>query len=121
MGTCDKSESRAKQLAGLRPFKKGQGAPLGNKNAAKPPQYKKVIKDIVTVDEWAEVVHKALEQARDGDKDARKWLSDILISKNVRMAGGASLKLSGEDAQKQIDLLFGLVASVERTDDGDSD
>jgi hypothetical protein len=33
----------------------------------------------VTFDEWDKVVKKALEQAKRGDSQARKWLSDYLI------------------------------------------
>lgn len=82
--------------------------------------YKRLMREQVTEDRWREVVNAMLDKARDGDVQAAKWLSDILIPKVAKVAGGATLNLAGADVQKRIDLLFGLVASVESADD-DSD
>jgi hypothetical protein len=39
--------------------------------------------EIVTVDEWKEVVRKALTDAKLGNARARQWLTDVLLGPNV--------------------------------------
>ena len=45
--------------------------------------------------DWKAIVGKAVEQAMDGDKDARKWLADYLIGPATKKldvtTGGAKL------------------------------
>lgn len=99
-------------------FKPGNQAAKGHKNAATSLAYKRLLREQVTEDRWREIVLKAIEQAAEGDDKARKWLSDILIAKNIKMAGAMGRV---DDVQGEIDRLFGLMATVERGDDADAD
>ena len=64
-------------------FAKGNQIGKGN-NGGRPPKrredrYYEIMMNACTFADWKAIGKKAVEQARGGDKDARKWLADYLI------------------------------------------
>jgi len=53
--------------------------PKGRPKKEREVRFLEVTLSAVTFSEWEKVVEKALEQAKRGDSQARKWLSDYLI------------------------------------------
>jgi len=61
-------------------FPKGvSGNPNGRPKKEREVRFLEITLSAVTFAEWEKVVEKALEQAKRGDSQARKWLSDYLI------------------------------------------
>lgn len=46
--------------------------------------YLNAMGEYVTIEDWLYVVERALQDAKDGDRHARKWLSDYLIGTPIR-------------------------------------
>jgi len=42
-------------------------------------RYLKSLQNTVSEEEWVQISRKAVEQAKEGDRYARKWLSDYLL------------------------------------------
>jgi hypothetical protein len=53
--------------------------PKGRPKKEREVRFLEITLSAVTFPEWQKVVEKALEQAKRGDSQARKWLSDYLI------------------------------------------
>lgn len=75
----------------------GPGRPV--KNAEQ--QYFTAVTDVVTVEDWQVITRKAVEQARNGNKDARSWLTKILIPAPEIVQ---KLIVERESKEKQMDL-----------------
>jgi len=61
-------------------FIKGNKCGHGTHNSGrKPEEYRNIFKKIVTFDQWKLVLIEALEEAKEGDDKARKFLADYLI------------------------------------------
>lgn len=86
-------------------FVKGHKNSAGNKGGTGRPRrsieerYLKALSGSISISDWKEIVKKAVEQAKDGDKFARQWLADYLIGKptqyvNADISGGLSLELT---------------------------
>lgn len=65
-------------------FVKGHEKTGGRKPRAIEQSYLDATLGEVSLDDWREIVKKAKEQARRGDANARKWLSDYLIGPPVQ-------------------------------------
>jgi hypothetical protein len=65
-------------------FAKGNGGGPGRPKKKREERYLQILLNTCTFDDWKAIVKKAAEQARSGDKDARKWLSDYLIGPPVQ-------------------------------------
>lgn len=62
------------------PYVKGQsGNPKGRPKKEREERYYKITMSAVSFTEWREIVKEAATQAKAGDAQARKWLSDYLI------------------------------------------
>lgn len=62
-------------------FVKGYKGGPGRRPRSAESEYLKITTGRVSGDKWKSVVTKALNEAQQGDKYARKWLSDILIGR----------------------------------------
>ena len=63
-------------------FVKGHsGNAKGRPNRSTEDKYLKALRDSVTLKDWKAISEKATEQAKNGDKAARQWLSDYLLGK----------------------------------------
>jgi len=75
--------------------KKSNGGNGGRLPKAREERYYEIAMNTCSFKDFRAIVQKAVEQARDGDKDARKWLADYLIgpaTKKVDVTtGGAKL------------------------------
>lgn len=61
-------------------FKKGHsGNPNGRPKKQREDRYYEILMNVCTFADWKAIGKKAVEQAKGGDKDARKWLTDYLI------------------------------------------
>ena len=58
--------------------------PKGRPKKERELRFYEITLSAVTFDEWEKVVKKALEQAKRGDSQARKWLSDYLMGPPVQ-------------------------------------
>ena len=67
---------------GFTPGKSGN--PNGRPKKEREARFLEVTLSAVTFSEWEAVVKKALEQAKRGDSQARKWLSDYLMGSPVQ-------------------------------------
>ena len=78
---------------------KGSGAlnPGGRPKRERADAYYNILISILTDETWTAIVLKACEQARDGDRYARKWLSDYGIGtpeQRMLLAGAAGGELT---------------------------
>jgi hypothetical protein len=61
-------------------FAKGQsGNPGGRPKKARGERYYEITQAACTFKEWREIIRCAVEQAKDGDRSARKFLADYLL------------------------------------------
>lgn len=74
--------------------KGGKGGP-GRRSRSAESEYLKITTSRVPGDKWKRVVSKALDEALEGDKYARKWLSDFLIGRpsTPALVGGVDSEL----------------------------
>ena len=65
------------------------GNPKGRPTARTERRYLDILISSCTEDDWAEIAEVAVEDAKDGDMHARKWLSDRIMgpvaNRNVNM------------------------------------
>jgi len=67
------------------PFVKGQVAnPKGRPKKAVEERYLKSLFSVLSQSDWKEIVEKAVWQAKRGDSQARKWLSDYALGTPVQ-------------------------------------
>ena len=67
------------------PFQKGQVAnPNGRPKKSVEEKYLKRLQSCVSIEDWKEIIQKAISQAKRGDTAARKWLSDYLMGVPVQ-------------------------------------
>lgn len=61
-------------------FAPGHNITRWNHNASKPitPTYQDAFEKAVTEKDWIEIIQKAVAQAKEGDRNARQWISDYL-------------------------------------------
>jgi len=65
-------------------FKKGHtGNPNGRAPRGREERYYEILKQSVSIDDWKQIITKAVDQAKRGDAVARKWLADYLIGPPV--------------------------------------
>lgn len=80
-------------------FKKGQsGNPSGRPPKEREIRYMEITQSACTFKDWRLIVKKAVEQAKRGDTQARKWLADYLVGPPVQKqevsgAGGGALDI----------------------------
>lgn len=68
-----------------RPFQKGvSGNPAGRPKRETERAYLEILKSVCTPARWQKICEVAVVHAEDGDKDARKWVSDNLIGVPVQ-------------------------------------
>jgi hypothetical protein len=97
-------------------FKKGvyKGGP-GRRRVADEERYLSVLRRTLTVDDWAAIVQKAIDQAKRGDSTARAFLANYAI--------GRPTEYINVDATSNGNTLTGLLADVrgalQTEDDGD--
>ena len=61
-------------------FVKGHtGNPNGRPKKAREERYLEITRTACTFKDWRVIIAKAVEQAKEGDSQARKWLSDYLL------------------------------------------
>jgi len=68
-------------------------------------KYLKKIDTSMRLKDWAEIIKKAIEQAKRGDHKAREWLSNYLVGKpiqgiNLEQDGILEITISYEDQDK---------------------
>jgi hypothetical protein len=73
-------------------FKKGYKGGPGRPKREVEEYYLAIMLDEITPDDWRAITKKAVEQAKRGDQQARKWLSDYLLGLPVQRT-----EHSGED------------------------
>ena len=64
-------------------FAAGNHVGKGRPQRATEEQFLGLLVSCVTSDDWKSITAKAMEQARSGDYQARKWLTDYLIGQPV--------------------------------------
>ena len=72
-------------------FAKGNRGGPGRPKKARDERYYEILQQACTFDSWKKIIDKAVEQALDGDKDARKFLAGYLMGEPDRyleIAGG---------------------------------
>jgi len=78
------------------PFQKGQVAnPNGRPKKTVEEKYLKRLQSCVSIEDWKEIIQKAISQAKRGDTAARKWLSDYLMGTPT-----SKLEVSGKDGEE---------------------
>jgi hypothetical protein len=65
------------------PFVKGQSGNPGGRPAHQQRYMKSLVRLVKTAD-WQDIVRKAIEQAKRGDKTARQFLADYVLGKPVQ-------------------------------------
>lgn len=66
-------------------FIKGDSGGPGRPSKATERQYWTVAKTACTLDQWQVIITRAIQDASDGDRHARKWLSDLLVGNLFKM------------------------------------
>ncbi len=79
-------------------FIKGQsGNPAGRASRQVEAEYLNTTIAAVSLGDWKQIVDKAVQQAKTGDGDARKWLAEYILGKPVQRT-----ELSGDGGIMQI-------------------
>jgi len=83
-------------------FKKGtSGNPAGRPKREREMRFYEITLSACTFADWRQIVKKAVDQAKRGDAQARKWLSDYLIGvpdQNLNVTSDQIIvKLRGDD------------------------
>jgi len=88
-------------------FAKGaSGNPAGRPPKEREEKYHAILLSRVTFADWERIIDKAVEQAKRGDSNARKWIADYLVGPPVQRQevtgadGGPLLIDIGEDIGK---------------------
>lgn len=88
-------------------FVKGWNGGPGRPPKEREEKYYSIAMNTVTYSDWAKIIAKAAEQARRGDAQARKWLSEYLAPQALRLehsgADGGLLKVLIEYANSDGD------------------
>jgi recombinational DNA repair protein RecR len=75
-------------------FIKGHEKIGGRKSKATEQSYLSIMLDVISEDDFREIVIKARDQAKRGDATARKWISDYILGMPVQRT-----ELSGPDGE----------------------
>jgi len=65
-------------------FKKGHSGGPGRPKKTREERYYEIAVSTVTFKDWEQIIKKAAEQAKRGDYQARKWLSDYLAPQSQK-------------------------------------
>jgi len=60
-------------------IKGSTGNPTGRSPRQREERYYQIMMTVVTFADWERIIAKAVEQAKHGDAQARKWLSDYIV------------------------------------------
>lgn len=75
-------------------FTKGiSGNPKGRAPKEREQAYQNVLLTTVSMAEWEKIIRRAVDDAKNGDSAARKWLSDYLVGLPRQ---GIDMNMSGE-------------------------
>lgn len=99
-------------------LKGGAGGP-GRPPAAREIEYWAIARTACSLDDWAAILKAAVDAAKNGDSQARKWLAEILIGDPHKLRArqaAAQAKPAGSVADVA-QILAGELASVGRFDD----
>lgn len=82
--------------------KNGQFAKGNPGGPGRPPRqtekdYLLAMTEIVTLDDWRQIVELARQQALKGDHTARKWLADTLLGSKPNLARAQAIEAAGLD------------------------
>jgi hypothetical protein len=69
-------------------YLKGHKSNGGRPSRPREEQYYHILMTTVTYDDWRAIINKAIEQAKRGDYQARKWLSDYLAGEPEHTISG---------------------------------
>lgn len=94
-------------------FAKGNKLGKGNPHLAKINTLKAAMYECVTASDWREIVEKAVNDAKAGDKAAREWLSDRMLGKaTLPIDATVNHGVSHEDAVQTVQAFFGLTTET---------
>ena len=83
--------------------------------------FEKVLLAKVTEEVWGKIFDKAIEQAKEGDKDARKWLTDYYVGPPIQRASVdmqvRARTVVSEEIVTSRDFIEGVASSVEDVDE----
>lgn len=86
--------------------------------------YLKTLAQCVSLDDWQEVIQRALADAKEGDRHARKWLADYLVGTPIRRTATIVQhrheKFSDEERSKLITRMILGMDDEEEEVDGDT-
>lgn len=82
-------------------WKKGMASPnpMGRMPRVVEDKYIKKLHSTTKISDWVAICSKAIEQAKDGDDKARRWISEYLIGKPLQ---GLDLTSKGEKIQQGV-------------------
>lgn len=85
-------------------FVKGQtGNPNGRPPKKREDRYLEITTTTCTFEEWKAVVKRAVADAKRGDAQARKWLSDYLVGPPVQRTENKNIDMTWQDFVNQVD------------------
>ena len=79
-------------------FVKGHNGGPGRPKKTREERYLEIVKSAVTFEDWKAIVKRAAYDAKRGDAQARKWLSDNIIGpptqrQEITGAGGGAIEI----------------------------
>ena len=89
-------------------FAKGSsGNPNGRPRKKREERFLEITLSAVTYEDWKAIIKQAVQQAKRGNKDARRFLAEYLIGKPAQIlehtgAGGSAIIITGVDLTKEI-------------------
>lgn len=99
-------------------FAKGHKLARGNKYAEKSARYKALAYKCVTKDDFQQVIAKALEQAKTGDRHARQWIGDLVLGKSPINVAAMIGTFDATAIAARIDQIFGSEEQEEEKSEG---
>lgn len=87
-------------------FVKGSAGGPGRPARATEERFMVRLTEKLTMEDWDEIVARAVQDAKQGDKDARKWLAEHVLGKPTSAAPTAS------QAHERMDALDNPAASI---------
>lgn len=86
-------------------FLVGGGGGPGRPSRAVEMTYLAKLSDRISIDDWTAIVDRAIEDARNGDAQARRWLSQYLLGDKANLLQLAAREALGRTAADEIDQL----------------